>query len=114
MQGLYELGSTFKIFAVAQAMEAGLLTPDTLVDTKGPMRWGRFTIKDFHNYGPRLSVSDVIVKSSNIGAAHIGLSIGAERQQDFLRSLGLHGRAADRDHRGGRAPSRCCRRAGRS
>ena len=67
-QGRYELGSTFKIFAVAQGLERGAITPKTLIDTKGPMKWGRFTIRDFHNYGPRLTVEDVIVKSSNIGA----------------------------------------------
>lgn len=88
-QGRYELGSTFKIFAVAQALDAGAISPRTLIDTKGPMRWGRFTIRDFNDYGPRLTVEDVIVKSSNIGAARIAISMGAERQQAFLRSLGL-------------------------
>jgi cell division protein FtsI (penicillin-binding protein 3) len=88
-QGRYELGSTFKPFMVAGALGAGLVGPETLVDTKGPMRWGRFTIRDFHNYGPRLTVEDVLVKSSNIGSAHIGLALGAERQQAFLGELGL-------------------------
>jgi cell division protein FtsI (penicillin-binding protein 3) len=91
VQGIYELGSTFKIFAVSQAMELGLVTPDTLVDANAPMRWGRFKINEFegHNYGPLLSVTDVIAKSSNVGTAHIALMIGGERQQPFLRSLGL-------------------------
>lgn len=88
-QGRYELGSTFKIFAVAQGLERGAITPKTLIDTKGPMKWGRFTIRDFHNYGPRLTVEEVIVKSSNIGAAHIAIGMGATAQQQFLRQLGL-------------------------
>ncbi len=88
-QGRYELGSTFKIFAIAQALDRGAVTPQTLVDTSGPMRWGRFTIRDFRNYGPRLTVEDVIVKSSNIGTARIAISMGAEAQQDFLKRLGL-------------------------
>ena len=54
MQGVYELGSTFKIFAIAQAMELGLVNPDTLIDTKGPLTWGRFKIRDFRNYGDEL------------------------------------------------------------
>ncbi|HSG36195.1 MAG TPA: penicillin-binding protein 2 [Paracoccaceae bacterium] len=89
VQGVYELGSTFKIFAIAQAMELGLVGANTMIDTKGPMTWGRFRISDFHNYGPQLSTADVIVKSSNIGTARIAQQIGADRQKDFLSSLGF-------------------------
>ncbi len=91
IQGIYELGSTFKIFAAAQALELGLLSPETLVDANAPMRYGKFLIKEFenHNYGPLLSVTDIIAKSSNVGTAHIAMMIGAERQQAFLKSLGL-------------------------
>lgn len=89
VQGVYELGSTFKIFAVGQALDLGLVNPQTMVDTKSPMVWGKFRIRDFHNYGPQLSVTDVIVKSSNVGTAHVALGIGPERQQQFLKSLGF-------------------------
>ncbi|PTE13231.1 cell division protein FtsI, partial [Cereibacter changlensis JA139] len=47
VQGVYELGSAFKIFAVAQAMELGLLGPGTMVDANAPMRWGKFKINEF-------------------------------------------------------------------
>ncbi len=89
VQGVYELGSTFKIFAVAQAMEQGMITPDTMIDTQGPLRWGKFRINDFHNYGPQLTATDVIVKSSNIGTARLAQQIGAEDQRTFLTKLGL-------------------------
>ena len=91
VQGVYELGSTFKIFAAAQAMELGLLTPDSMVDANAPMKWGRFKINEFEgkNYGPLLSLSDVIAKSSNVGTANIALMIGGLRQQTFLKSLGI-------------------------
>ncbi|MGL4234622.1 peptidoglycan D,D-transpeptidase FtsI family protein [Tabrizicola sp.] len=91
VQGVYELGSTFKIFAAAQAMELGLVNPNTLVDANAPMTWGKHKIKEFEgkNYGPLLSVSDVIAKSSNVGTAHIALMIGPLRQQAFLKSLGF-------------------------
>ncbi|MBN8632409.1 MAG: penicillin-binding protein 2 [Rhodobacterales bacterium] len=91
VQGVYELGSTFKIFAVAQAMELGLVNPDTMVDANAPMTWGKHKIKEFenHNYGPLLSVTDVIAKSSNVGTAHIALMIGPLRQQAFLKSMGF-------------------------
>lgn len=91
VQGIYELGSTFKIFAASQAIDLGIVNPETLVDANAPMRYGKFTIKEFenHNYGPMLSVADIIAKSSNVGTAHIAMMIGGERQQAFLKSLGL-------------------------
>ena len=93
VQGVYELGSTFKIFAAAQAVDLDLLEPSSMVDADAPMVWGRHRIKEFenHNYGPLLSVRDVIVKSSNVGVANIALQIGAVRQQAFLKSLGFFG-----------------------
>jgi cell division protein FtsI (penicillin-binding protein 3) len=89
VQGVYELGSTFKIFAVAQAMDMGLLNPTTVMDTQGPIRWGKFKIRDYHDYGATLPVWEVITKSSNIGTARIAQMIGAEEQQKFLTNLGM-------------------------
>jgi cell division protein FtsI (penicillin-binding protein 3) len=90
LQGVYELGSTFKIFTAAQAMDLGLVGPDTIIDTKGPMKVGGYRIGEFRNknYG-KLSVTDIIVKSSNRGTGRMAIEIGAERQQAFLKSLGL-------------------------
>jgi cell division protein FtsI (penicillin-binding protein 3) len=89
VQGVYELGSTFKIFTVAQAMDLGLANPDTIIDTKGPLRWGKHRIRDFRNYGDEMSVSKIIVKSSNIGTARLAQAIGTERQRSFLKELGM-------------------------
>ena len=89
VQGVYELGSVFKIFTVAQALDLGLVNENTMIDTKGPLTWGRFRIRDFHNYGPQLTATDVIVKSSNIGTARIAMMIGGKRQRDFLGGLGF-------------------------
>lgn len=89
VQGVYELGSTFKVFPVAQALDLGLINPETMINTKSPMQWGKFRIRDFKNYGPELSATKVIVKSSNVGTARIALEIGAVRQRDFLDKLGF-------------------------
>ena len=89
VQGVYELGSVFKIFTIAQGIELGLINANTMIDTSGPLQWGRFRIRDFRNYGPELSATDVIVKSSNIGTARVALQIGADRQRDFLDTLGF-------------------------
>ncbi|MEL6618940.1 MAG: penicillin-binding protein 2 [Pseudomonadota bacterium] len=90
VQGVYELGSTFKIFAAAQAVDLGLVSPSTVIDTSGPMKVGGFKIGEFRNknYG-KLSVADIIVKSSNRGTGRMALQIGAKRQQEFLKSLGF-------------------------
>lgn len=89
VQGVYELGSTFKIFAISQALELGIVTPDTMIDTREPFAFGRFRITDFEYNGPENTVRNVIVKSSNVGTARIALMIGKERQQQFLKSLGF-------------------------
>ncbi len=90
VQGVYELGSVFKIFAAAQAIDLGLVSPTTMIQANSPMRWGKFRIGEFHNksYGT-ISVADVIAKSSNVGTAKLALMIGSERQKAFLGKLGF-------------------------
>ncbi|ETA50410.2 peptidoglycan D,D-transpeptidase FtsI family protein [Ponticoccus alexandrii] len=90
VQGVYELGSTYKIFAAAQAMELGLVGPDTLIDTNPPFKVGGHRIGEFNgkNY-KTITVEKVIVKSSNRGTGKLALAIGPARQQEFLKSLGL-------------------------
>lgn len=89
VQGQYELGSTFKIFPVAQALDLQLINPSSGINAQAPMRIGRFLINDFHNYGRELSATDVIVKSSNVATVRIAQMIGVDRQRDFLEKLGL-------------------------
>ena len=74
---------------MAQVLDLGLATPDTIVDTSGPLRIAGFTIEDFDDYGPRNSVTDVFVHSSNIGTARLAQMIGADRQRAFLNSFGF-------------------------
>lgn len=90
VQGVYELGSTYKIFAAAQAMELGLVGPETLIDTSPPLKVGGHRIGEFGNKNYKtLTVEKIMVKSSNRGTGKLALAIGAARQQEFLKSLGL-------------------------
>ncbi len=89
VQGVYELGSTFKVFTLAQALEEGLVSPDSTIDTRGPLTWGKHRIRDFRDYGNEMTATKVLVKSSNIGTARIAQMIGVPKHKAFLRSLGL-------------------------
>ena len=89
VQGVYELGSVMKAFPIAQALERGLVRPETMIDTRGPLRIAGFSITDFRNYGNQLSVSDVFVRSSNIGTARIAQMIGGAEQRAFLDRFGF-------------------------
>ncbi|MFC6686771.1 peptidoglycan D,D-transpeptidase FtsI family protein [Jhaorihella thermophila] len=91
VQGVYELGSTFKIFTAAQAVDLGLVNPDTPIDTRRPLIQSGHEIGEFRNknYGPTLTLAKVIEKSSNVGTARVAQMIGVERQKQFLRDLGL-------------------------
>lgn len=85
----FELGSVFKAFTVAMAIDLGLVTPDTIIDVQLPLKVGRFTIHDLHPPGRPLSVREVFVHSSNIGAGKIAAMVGTERERAFLDKLGL-------------------------
>ena len=89
VQGQYELGSTFKIFPVAQAIDEKLVNANTMINANSPMKIGKYLIHDFHNYGGQLSVRDIIAKSSNVGTVRVAQMLGAERQQRFLKNLGF-------------------------
>lgn len=88
-EGVYELGSTFKLFAAAQAMERGIANPTTLIETKGPIRVGKHKIGDFHRMPDQMPLRDVIVESSNVGTSRLALAIGPEAQRDFLEKFGF-------------------------
>ncbi|MCB1664204.1 MAG: penicillin-binding protein 2 [Pseudomonadales bacterium] len=93
MTDLVEPGSTAKAFTVAAALESGMFTPETLVDTNpGRMRVGRDWVTDATtravNHGV-LTVQGVITKSSNVGATKLALAIGHDRLRDMLERVGF-------------------------
>jgi len=89
--GTYELGSIFKLMTVAMALEGGSAKLDTVLDVTKPMTAGRFTIKDLHPAGRPLTVSEIFLHSSNVGAGMLALAEGPDRQKAFLGKLGLTG-----------------------
>jgi cell division protein FtsI/penicillin-binding protein 2 len=102
VQGIYEPGSTFKVVTASAAMEEGVFSPSDLIDASaGVWRSGsrRVTEAKNHNYGV-LSFTDVLVKSSNVGAIKIGLGVGAERLERYVRRFGF-GDLLFRDLKGG-------------
>ena len=82
-----EPGSTAKPFTVALGLESGKWTPSMRVNT-APMRIGRYTVRDTHNYGV-LDITHVISKSSNVGTSKIALSMPAERLWRVYKNLGF-------------------------
>ena len=87
--GAYEMGSAFKIFNTAMALDAGTATMTKNYDAINPIQIGRFTITDYHGKHRMLSVPEVFMYSSNIGSARMAMEAGATRQREFLGRLGL-------------------------
>ena len=90
--GVYELGSVFKVFTLAAALDGGRATMRSSYDASQPIHVGRFTIEDFHGKKRRLTVPEIFIYSSNIGAAKAALDLGIERHKAFLGKIGLLGR----------------------
>jgi cell division protein FtsI (penicillin-binding protein 3) len=86
---LFEPGSTLKPFTIAAALDSGLVTPQTQIQTApGTLTIGKSTISDSHPMG-LLTVAQVIQKSSNVGTAKIQLQMPAERMGTFYQELGF-------------------------
>jgi cell division protein FtsI (penicillin-binding protein 3) len=86
--GVYEMGSTFKAFTAAMALDSGRYTLNSMFDARTPLHYGRFNISDYHAQRRMLSMSEVFTYSSNIGAAMMAKGIGIEGHKTFLRKLG--------------------------
>lgn len=93
-KGVYELGSVFKVFTVAMGLDRGTVGIMDGYDTSHPLRFGRFRISDFHGKNRWLSIPEILIYSSNIGAAKIARDVGIPQHKEFLRSIGMYEPAA--------------------
>nr|WP_245000465.1 penicillin-binding transpeptidase domain-containing protein [Marinobacter daepoensis] len=86
---LFEPGSTIKPLTIAAALESGEYQVTSTVDTSpGYRRFGRFTIRDYRNYGV-LDLKQIIVKSSNVGVSKIATDLGGDKLRSLFARLGL-------------------------
>jgi cell division protein FtsI (penicillin-binding protein 3) len=87
--GVYEMGSTFKAFTTAMALDSGKVNINSKFDARRPIQIARFTINDFHGKKRILSVPEVFIYSSNIGSAKEADVVGIEAHRAFLHKMGL-------------------------
>ena len=87
--GVYEMGSIFKVFTAAMALDLGTSKLTSSYDASHPLHVARFTISDYHAKNRWLTVPEIFMYSSNIGAARMALDAGGAAQERFLRRLGL-------------------------
>ncbi len=88
-QDVYELGSIFKVFSFAEAIEEKTVRLDETFNVGQPLQFGRYQIHDFEQLGPMLTAVMVFADSSNIGTAQIAMRGARGRQRDFLQRMGL-------------------------
>ena len=98
-QDVYEPGSTFKIVTASAALEEQVFRPGDVIDVSpGVIFFGGRPIRDFRDYGA-LTFADVIVKSSNVGTSQVGVALGADRLNRYVRRFGF-GQRVSRDFPG--------------
>jgi len=88
-KGAYEMGSTFKLFNTAMALESGRITLASTFDATKPLVFANHTIHDDHGLNRWLTVPEILIHSSNIGSARMALEIGTEAQRAFMARIGM-------------------------
>lgn len=87
--GSYEMGSSYKVFTTALYLESGISGIMKRFDVSEPIRMGRFKITDYHRHPDPLTVAEIFMESSNIGAAKMAMQMGPEAQRAFYEKLGF-------------------------
>jgi cell division protein FtsI (penicillin-binding protein 3) len=86
--GVFEMGSTFKALTTAMALDSGKFNIHSTLDARSGLRYGKFTIGDYHATHRVLTVPEVFIHSSNIGTARMALGVGVDGHKAFLRKMG--------------------------
>jgi cell division protein FtsI (penicillin-binding protein 3) len=87
--GVYEQGSTFKIFNTAMALDTGRVTLNSVFDASSPIKIDRFTINDDHAQRRPLTVPELFKFSSNIASAKMAVEMGSDTQRAFFDKIGF-------------------------
>ena len=88
-KGVYEMGSTMKLFTAAVGLDMGTTDLTRRYDASTPIHIGRFTIKDYHGKNRWLTVPEIMIYSSNIGAAKMALEFGTPTQRRYMEAFGF-------------------------
>ena len=87
--GVFEMGSVFKTFNSAFALDSGKVNLGDVYETRGGLQIGHQHISEFHGKGRPLSVPEIFIYSSNTGSARMALKVGAEAQHAFFDKVGF-------------------------
>ena len=90
-KGTYELGSVFKTFTFASALNEGLIEPETeFLDLPKSIKCDKHRIGEYDNEIPsNLSAEQILIRSGNIGSVRIGQKIGPDKHKSFLKKIGV-------------------------
>ena len=89
MVGVYEMGSTFKTFTIAMALDSGAAKMTDSFDASHSLQVGRFTIHDMHSQGRALTVPEIFKYSSNVGTGRMVMKLGVDLQREYLKRFGF-------------------------
>ena len=93
-KGIFELGSIFKTFTVALALDESIVTPSTVIENiPNTVKCSKHEISDMKKFPNEMSVEEILIKSSNVGTLKIARMIGQNKFESFIKKLNLNSKA---------------------
>ncbi len=87
--GVYEMGSTFKILTIAIGLDINAVKLSDSFNIANPIKLGKYQIHDYNSKKANMSLAEVLIYSSNKGVIQVGYKIGIEKQQEYMRNIGM-------------------------